>query len=59
VRTIGIVATSYSSGLILSLISKRKVFALTAAFPLLMVAVSFMLKEKQHSDYSTFPTTGA
>ena len=49
VRSIGIILTAYSSGIILTVLDKRHVFFITACFPLMMVLASALLTEKKNS----------
>lgn len=48
VRSIGIILTAYSSGIILEVLDKRHVFFITACFPLMMVLASAILNEKKN-----------
>lgn len=44
-RSVGIIATAYTGGLLLEVIDKRSIFLITASFPLLMCLASTYLEE--------------
>jgi len=45
VRSVGMIVTAYTGGLLLEVLSKRTVFLITACFPLLLCSASLILEE--------------